>query len=190
MEQREKCLDPVFDENTKVIIMGTFPSIKSRGECYYNNPQNKFWSIIAEICSNERVIKGDYRTRYDCLRKNGIGLWDVISDCVFRKKSSKDNKIIKESIKYNDFSVLKEKCPKLECIVFCSKNTAKLYERYLKQPLDKFPLLAEESYRIWLDKMTNNGKNVLPSTSSANVRKTFKDKSNEWRAFLCQYIGK
>lgn len=197
MNKREKCLEPVFDKNTKVIIMGTFPSVKSRGECYYNNLQNKFWPIIAEICKDKRVIEGDYKVRYDCLRKCGIGLWDVISDCEFRKKSSKDDKIIKESIKYNDFSVLKEKCPKLECIVFSSKNAAKLYKRYLKQPLDKYPLLAEESYKIWLNKMTNDGENILPSTSPANVHRTPEQKSRgkewrtpEWQTFLCRYIGK
>lgn len=45
----EKGLDYVFNERTRMIIMGTFPSIKSRDVCYYNNPKNQFWRIIADI---------------------------------------------------------------------------------------------------------------------------------------------
>ena len=51
----EKGLDYVFNERTRMIIMGTFPSIKSRDVCYYNNPKNQFWRIIADIFHNMSV---------------------------------------------------------------------------------------------------------------------------------------
>ena len=54
----EHGLDCVFDENTKLVIMGTFPSIQSQGVCYYNHPQNLFWKIMAQACQNDAVIAG------------------------------------------------------------------------------------------------------------------------------------
>ena len=183
----EKGLDYVFDENTKVIIMGTFPSIKSRDFCYYNNPRNQFWSIIATICNNENVIKGSQKERYDCLYKNSIGLWDVIECCEFKEKSSLDSKIIEESIIYNNFSLLQKECPNLECIVFNSKKAQKFFEKYLKQ-VDKYPILKDESYITWLKKKVS--KTVLPSTSSANTRIVFEQKKEIWKAFLTKYVKK
>lgn len=49
----EKGLDYIFNERTKMIILGTFPSIQSRDICYYNNPQNQFWRIIADVFQDE-----------------------------------------------------------------------------------------------------------------------------------------
>ena len=173
----EQGLEHIFDENTCVIIMGTFPSIQSRGECYYNHPQNQFWKIMAEICHNEKVINGNRDVRYRCLLSKGVGLWDVIQSCAFERKSSLDSKIIKSSIVYNDFSLLRTKCPNLKCIVFSSGNACKLYKRYLRQDVP-------EEMRSWLNVMTNNGQNVLPSTSPANARQRPEEKLKEWKDFF------
>ena len=180
-------LKHIFDNDTKIIIMGTFPSIKSRGECYYNHPQNQFWKIIAEICHDNRVIKGSTEDRYTCLLKNCIGLWDVIKSCKFEKKSSLDSKIIQNSIKYNDFSILQKECPKLESIVFSSNNAQKLYQKYLKLK-DEYPKLKEKSYTDWLDRIVC--KTALPSTSPANARMKPADKLKEWTHFFSQYVKK
>ena len=178
----EKGLNYIFNQDTQVIIMGTFPSIKSRGVCYYNHPQNQFWKIIAEICHDKDIIEGTPDIRYTCLLKNGIGLWDVIQSCEFEKESSLDSKIIKDSIIYNDFSVLKSECPNLKCIVFSSKYAYKLYKTYLKTMTDTCII-------DWLEDLTNNGKNILPSTSPANARKKPKEKLKEWKSFLTKYIN-
>ena len=181
----EKGLDYIFDTNTKIIIMGTFPSIKSRDFCYYNNPQNQFWSIIAKICNDEKIIYGTREERYNCLYKNNIGLWDVIESCEFTEKSSLDSKIIKDSIIYNDFSLLQKKCPNLKCIVFNSKKAQKFFERYLKQ-VDKYPILKDAAYTNWLNKIIS--KTILPSPSSANARMSFKEKLEIWQNFLNKFL--
>ncbi len=173
----EKGLDYVFNERTRMIIMGTFPSIKSRDVCYYNNPKNQFWRIIADIFHNNAVIGGDRDERYVCLLDNGIGLWDVIRSCRFEVRSSLDSKIKKGSIIYNDFWSLQQKCPELKCIVFNSQNAKKLFDGYLKQE-------KNEAVKAWLSELTNNGKNVLPSTSPANARKKPEEKLKEWKAFI------
>ena len=42
--------EPIFDENSKILILGTFPSVKSReGEFYYHHPQNRFWKVLARV---------------------------------------------------------------------------------------------------------------------------------------------
>lgn len=178
----EEGLKHVFNKNTQVIILGTFPSVKSREVCYYNNPNNSFWEIIANLYNNKQPLT-DKNERYACLLKNGLGLWDVIHSCSFEEKSSLDSKIMKETIVYNDFELLKQQCPALKCIVFNSKNAKKLFDRYLKTK-------APEGIKDWLNQMTNNSQNILPSTSSANARMRKEDKIKEWGKFLTKYAKK
>ncbi len=174
----EKGLDYVFDKETKLIILGTFPSKKSRNKCYYNNPQNQFWKIIADIFNAEEVINGNSAERYACLLKNGIGLWDVIKTCHIQ--GSSDNTITKQE--YNDFSIIKQNCPKIKYIVFNSHNAKKLFDKYIKQE-------KNEDLKNWLLTRTNNGNNVLPSTSSANARKSPKEKLDEWKSFILSHLA-
>ena len=178
----EKGLDYIFNERTKMIILGTFPSIQSRDICYYNNPQNQFWRIIADVFQDDEIITGDKDRRYACLLSNGVGLWDVIQTCQFEQKSSLDSKISKDSIVYNNFLLLQQKCPALKCLVFNGKNAKKLFGCYLKQE-------TNEAVRMWLWGLTNNGKNVLPSASPANARKKPEDKLREWKAFIKEHIS-
>ena len=70
---------------------------------------------------------------------------------------------------------MQQKCPELKCIVFNSQNAKKLFDGYLKQE-------KNEAVKAWLSELTNNGKNVLPSTSPANARKKPEEKLKEWKA--------
>ena len=161
----EKGLDYVFDKETKLIILGTFPSKKSRNKCYYNNPQNQFWKIIADIFNAEEVISGNSTERYACLLKNGVGLWDVIKTCHIQ--GSSDSSITKQE--YNDFSIIKQNCPKIKYIVFNSHNAKKLFDKYIKQE-------KNEDLKNWLLKLTNNGNNMeeLYFISSCLTKSLFK----------------
>ena len=179
----KKGLEYIFNKDTKLIILGTFPSEKSRNECYYNNPQNQFWKIMAEIFHQPEVVDINiekhklYNLRYACLLSNGVGLWDVVEKCDIKGSSDKDiNKP-----KYNNFSILKQKCPNLRCIVFNSKNAKKLFDKYLKQEIN-------DNLKSWLLDLTNQGNNILPSTSSANARMSPKDKLKEWKNFIAKHI--
>lgn len=171
----EQGLDCVINKDIKAVILGTFPSIKSRHECYYNHEKNLFWPIIAITLNNSKPLITK-EERYNCLLKNHIGLWDVIKQCEFETKSSLDSKIIKESIIFNDFNVLRENCPHLKFILFSSRNAEILFKRYMRQ-------LSENSLlKQWLiDSITYI---VLPSTSPANARLKAEEKLRLWQEIL------
>ena len=71
---------PVFDENSEILILGSFPSVKSRQESFfYANPQNRFWKLMAQLL-NESTPK-DTKDKIVMLKKHKIALWDVIESC-------------------------------------------------------------------------------------------------------------
>ena len=71
---------PVFDENSRVLILGTIPSPKSRERgFYYMHPQNRFWRMLSEVLGEEPPADIPGR-REMCLRR-GVALWDVLAEC-------------------------------------------------------------------------------------------------------------
>ena len=71
--------EPVFDSDSRVLILGSFPSVKSRAvEFYYGNKQNRFWTTLHEIFG-ESVTTVDDKRRL-CLA-HGIALWDIVESC-------------------------------------------------------------------------------------------------------------
>ena len=72
--------EPVFDENSKVLILGTFPSVKSReNQFYYGHPQNRFWKVIAGLTESE--VQQTIEEKKKLLLEHGIAIWDVIESC-------------------------------------------------------------------------------------------------------------
>lgn len=72
--------EPVFDENSKVLILGTFPSVKSReNRFYYGHPQNRFWKVIAGLTESE--VPRTIEEKKKLLLEHGIAIWDVIESC-------------------------------------------------------------------------------------------------------------
>ena len=72
--------EPVFDENSKVLILGTFPSVKSReNQFYYGYPQNRFWKVIAGLTESE--VPQTIEEKKKLLLEHGIAIWDVIESC-------------------------------------------------------------------------------------------------------------
>lgn len=173
-----------FDKNSKIIILGTFPSETSRNTFFYHKSTNQFWTILSKLynCSNichlqkneiskdneEQLIKN----RKTFLTKHQIGLWDVIDKCNIDK--SKDSSIKNPS--YNDISSLKTECPKLERIYFSSKKAFQFYQKYLQYDL------KDSSSKTWLENVVI--KEALPSPSSANARMTLEQKLKRWGELL------
>lgn len=97
--------DPVFNKESRVLILGSFPSVKSREIAfYYGNPQNRFWKVLEAIYNEE--ISNDIEDKKSFLLKHQIALWDVIESCEIKGSSDssiKDvipndlNKILKEA---------------------------------------------------------------------------------------------
>ena len=80
MQQLEHPFPPVVDEECRILILGSFPSGKSREDgIYYGHPQNRFWKMLAAICREE--IPTDIPEKRTLLLRHHIALWDVIASC-------------------------------------------------------------------------------------------------------------
>lgn len=132
---------PVFDGNSKVLILGTIPSPKSRElGFYYMHPQNRFWKMLCAVL-NENVPDSIKERRAMCLRR-GIALWDVLESCEIR--GAEDSSI--SNAVPNDLRRIIGSSP-IKRIFTTGKKAHALYKRF-------FPDLAEDI--------------CLPSTSPAN----------------------
>ena len=81
---------PVFDQDSKVLVLGTFPSVKSReNQFYYGHPQNRFWKVIARLTDSE--VPETIEEKKALLLEHGIAVWDVIASCEI--KGSSDSSI-------------------------------------------------------------------------------------------------
>lgn len=75
-------LDPVFDSNSRVLILGTMPSPKSREQhFYYANPRNRFWRVMEQLFSLEDQSLSENKARCEFLLEHHIALWDVLCAC-------------------------------------------------------------------------------------------------------------
>jgi TDG/mug DNA glycosylase family protein len=71
---------PVYDERSRVLILGSFPSEMSREQgFYYGNPRNRFWDVLGALTGDD--VPGDTAGRERFLKRHGIALYDVIENC-------------------------------------------------------------------------------------------------------------
>ena len=136
--------DPIYNSESKILILGSFPSVKSReNNFYYGHPQNRYWKVLANILEVEVPVTPEEKTKM--LLDNNIAIWDVIHSCSI--VGSSDTSI--KDVVVNDFSeILKNS--KVKTIYV---NGGKAYELYHKY--------AEKNTGIKAIK--------LPSTSPANA---------------------
>lgn len=138
-------LAPVFDEHSRVLILGTMPSPKSRETgFYYGHPQNRFWRVMAELLDEPFPASREERLAL-ALRRH-FALWDVLASCVIR---GADDGSIREP-EANDLSAVLSAAP-IEAIFTTGTKAAALY-RKLCLPKTGMEAIA------------------LPSTSAANCR--------------------
>ena len=147
---------PVYDENSKVLILGTFPSVKSREAAFfYGHPQNRFWRVLAEVLGCE--TPNSVPEKKAMLLSNGIALWDVIASCEIT--GSEDASI--RQVTPNDISVILQTANIRRIFVNGSK-ASELYKKYL---LPQTKIEAEP----------------LPSTSPANAGWSLERLIEKWR---------
>lgn len=76
----EHTFAPVYDQDSKLLILGTFPSVKSREQnFYYGHPQNRFWRVLARLTKEE--LPETIEEKKAMLLKHHIAVWDVIAGC-------------------------------------------------------------------------------------------------------------
>ena len=148
-------IDPVFDEHSRVLILGSFPSVKSReAKFFYGHPQNRFWKTLAAVTGKECPVTVEEKKRF--LLGNHIAVWDVIKSCDI--EGSSDSSI--RNVVPNDFTEI--------------LNTAKIEKIYANGTA------SYDLYRKYCEKTTNREIMKLPSTSPANARYSLERLFAEW----------
>lgn len=115
---------PVYDENSKILILGSFPSPKSReNHFYYGHPQNIFWKIAAKVLNQEEPIPTPEERR-KFLLDNHIAVWDVLASCkiIGARDDSIQNPIA------NDFSEIFQNAS-IQKVFTTGKKGSQLYEK-------------------------------------------------------------
>jgi hypoxanthine-DNA glycosylase len=119
-------LPPVIDARARVLILGSFPSVRSLADGqYYANPRNAFWPIVGDVLGFD--CAADYARRLAALQSHGVALWDVLGGC--RRVGSADSAIDSKSLVVNDFAALFAEHPNITRVYFNGAKAADLYER-------------------------------------------------------------
>ncbi|AQW82594.1 DNA-deoxyinosine glycosylase [Campylobacter pinnipediorum] len=152
-------LDPIFDENSKVLILGSFPSeISRKAGFYYVNKRNRFWNVLAKVFNTEIPETNEGKVKF--LLEHNIAIYDAICSCDIKGSLDKN---IKNAVP-SDLSPIFNKA-KIEQVF---ANGTKAYddcETYLKAQILK---------------ATNKDIIKLPSTSPANTRFNLETLAKSW----------
>lgn len=151
--------DPIYNEHSKIIILGTIPSVVSREEnFYYGHPQNRFWKLISSLTENP--IPQTIEEKKKLLLNEDIAIWDVLKSCNIDQ--SKDSSILNPIP--NDFKDLFHKTS-LHAVFTNGKK-------------------AEDLYKRLCYKKINLTSTCLPSTSPANASYSFERLLQSWSVIL------
>lgn len=148
-------IPPVYDADSSVLILGSFPSVKSRETAFfYGHGQNRFWRVIAAVFGEK--VPESIDEKKELLLKNGIAIWDVIRSCEI--SGSADSTI--KNVVPNDIGVIL-KASRVERIFTNGKKADELYVKYLEA-------------------VTGIKAVCLPSTSPANAAWTLDRLTEKW----------
>lgn len=148
-------IPPLYDENCKILILGSFPSVKSREAMFfYGHPQNRFWKLMAALF--EEAYPQTIEEKKALVLKHHIAMWDTIRSCTIT--GSSDSSI--KDVVPNDLSVILDNS-RVERI-FCNGATSyRLYMKYI------YPTTGVKAAK-------------LPSTSPANAAFNLERLLTEW----------
>lgn len=151
----EHGIDPVWNENSRVLILGSFPSVKSReAQFFYGHPQNRFWRVLAALFGE--AVPETVEDKKNLLLSNGIAVWDVTARCEIT--GSSDSSI--KNVTANDIMPIIS-ASRIKTVFTNGATADRLYNRYI------YPETGIEAIR-------------LPSTSPANAAKSLDALINDW----------
>lgn len=152
-------IPPVFDQHSRVLILGSFPSVRSREEgFFYGHPQNRFWRTLANVFEDTTPVTVAQKRAF--LLRHGIALWDVIASC--------------EIVGSSDASIRNAAPNEIETIL-ASAPIAHIYTN---------GGTAHRLYRRYLEPRTGREATCLPSTSPANAAWTQDRLNAAWRVII------
>ena len=135
---------PVFDNRSRILILGSYPSVKSRQEgFFYGHPQNRFWPMVAAIVTEPVPVSVDEKKAL--LLRHGLALWDVIAACDITGSSDAS---IRNAVPVDIARITN--CAPIERVICNGATAGRLYHKHL------LPVTGMEAV-------------VLPSTSPANA---------------------
>ncbi len=148
-------IPPLYDGNSKILILGSFPSVKSREEgFFYGHPQNRFWRVISVVFHEDTPHTIEDKKAF--LLRNRIALWDVIGSCDI--KGSSDSSI--RNVSANDLRVILDHADIRR--IYVNGQTAYKY------------------YRKYAERETGRTAFCLPSTSPANAAWSAERLTDAW----------
>ena len=150
---------PLFNESSRILILGSFPSVKSRKQqFFYGHPQNRFWKVLAALYQQDVPVTVDQKKAL--ILENHLALWDSVASCVITGSSDAS---IRE-VRANDLSVILDNSAVQK--IFCNGKTSwQMYEKWIR------PATAREAV-------------CLPSTSPANAQWTLDRLIDAWSVIL------
>lgn len=155
--------EPVYDEHSRILILGSFPSVKSRETSfYYGHTQNRFWKLMARLL--DAPVPMTIEEKKALLLNHGIAIWDVVSECDIHGSSDLS---IRNVIPANINQVLRE--ADIELIITNGSTAHKLYEKYCQE---------------------HTGREAVkcPSTSPANAVFTLERLEESWNEVIRPYL--
>lgn len=156
--------EPIYNEESRILILGTFPSVKSReAKFYYHHPKNRFWKIISSLMAVP--LPETVEEKKAMLLQNHIAVWDVIHSCDI--KGSSDSSI--QNVVPNDIAMMLN-----------DSNIESLYANGGK---------AYELYYRYCYETTGEDIIKLPSTSPANAACSLEKLIEYWGKEICPLLG-
>lgn len=149
-------IPPLYDENSRVLILGSFPSVKSREAMFfYGHPQNRFWKIMAAL--TDSPVPETVEEKKKLILSNRFALWDSIGSCTI--VGSSDSSI--RDVVPNDLRIILDHAPITR--IFCNGATSLKYYRKYNEPI------------------LHRTAQVLPSSSPANAAWSLDRLVDAWR---------
>ena len=154
---------PVYDENSRILILGTLPSVKSReNNFYYGHKQNRFWKLLAYLL-DEPVPETIDEKKY-MLFKNHIAIWDVVQSCdIIGSSDSSIRNVVPADIK----SIVAH--TPIRAVFTNGKTAGRLYKKYQAEHI-ALPMIE------------------LPSTSPANAAFSLEQLEEIWKSEIGKYL--
>lgn len=155
-------IDPIYDKDSRILILGSFPSVKSREQqFFYGHKQNRFWRVLAGVLNC--AVPENVEQKQAMLLTNHVALWDVIASCEIM--GSSDASI--RNVSPNDLSRIFDVAD-IQAIYTNGSKAYQLYQKYI------FPINGREAY-------------PLPSTSPANAGYSLDRLVGAW-SVICEVL--
>ena len=146
---------PLYDEHSRILILGSFPSVKSREQnFFYGHPQNRFWKVIAALYGQETPVT--ILEKKELILSHELALWDSIASCVIT--GSSDASI--RDVRANDLRIILNSSP-IEKICCNGRQSHEMYQRYIEHEIGRAAV-------------------CLPSTSPANAQFSLEKLIEAW----------